>query len=168
MLIVDRMGKDVSGTGLDTNVIGRRFNDHKALPDEEPKVKRIVVRSLTEATHGNAMGLGSVDFCPQRLIDQSDLEATRINAMTSLHLSAARLPFVHPTDRDAIAAALTTIGNAPPRQARLVWIRDTSQLGELECSESILPELTGRADIEIVSELRAMPFASDGSLQEAW
>jgi hypothetical protein len=164
VLIVDEMGKDLSGTGIDTNVVGRRFDDHKAVGDEAPRVKRILVRSLTAASHGNALGIGIVDFGTERLLAAVDLEATRKNAIASLHLSAARLPFVYPNDHEALEVALQTIGSVPPDQARLIWIANTRDLLELECSEAYLPEARERGDLTVLTEPRPLLLDPDRNL----
>ncbi len=163
VLIVDEMGKNISGTGIDTNVVGRRFNDHRAVDDEFPKVKRIAVRDLTAASHGNALGIGIADFCTSRLMAGADMEATRVNGITSLHLSAARPPLVYDTDAQMLAAALPTIGLASPAAARLVWIRNTLALEEVECSTAYLDALRDRDDLEILTEARDLPFDAVGN-----
>ncbi|MDZ7620456.1 MAG: [Fe-S]-binding protein, partial [Patescibacteria group bacterium] len=136
VLLIDRIGKDVSGTGLDTNVVGRKFNDHRAMEGETPRVKRICLRGLTAATHGNAVGLGMAEFCRARLVRETDLAATRLNAMVANHVSAAMLPLDYETDRAMLTAALSTIGLTPPGDARLHWISNTLHLEELECSSA--------------------------------
>ena len=83
VLIVDQIGKNISGTGMDTNVVGRKSNEHKALPNETPKIKKIVVRGLTTETHGNATGIGVADFTTQKVIDQMDRDTTWVNCITS-------------------------------------------------------------------------------------
>ena len=83
VLLIDRIGKEISGTGLDPNVVGRKFNDHKAVEDEFPKVKRIALRGLTAQSHGNALGFGIADFCRSQLLDQIDVAVTRLNGLTS-------------------------------------------------------------------------------------
>ena len=164
LLVVDEMGKNLSGTGIDTNVVGRRFDDHKAAEGEWPKVRRIAVRGLTSASHGNALGIGIADFCTRRLLEQADMQVTRINALTSLHLSAARLPFVYDTDREMLSVALSTTGVADPERARVLWIRNTLELRELECSAAYREEAEGRPDLTILSDLRAWPLDEQGQL----
>jgi len=164
VLIVDEMGKDLSGTGIDTNVVGRRFDDHKAQGDERPRVKRIFVRGLSAASHGNALGIGIVDFCTERLLAAVDLEATRTNAIASLHLSAARLPFAYPSDREVLTVALQTIGSEGPDQARVLWIPNTRDLHELECSESFLVPARERNDLAPLTASRTLRFDPRGDL----
>jgi len=165
-LLVDRIGKDISGTGLDPNVVGRKFNDHKALDDEWPKVKRIAVRGLTSATHGNAMGLGMAEFCRSQLLGETDFAATRLNGLVSGHIAAVMTPLDYPTDREMLSAALGTIGLAEPADAKLLWIADTLHLGEVECSAAYFEEARRRNDLEILTDLRELPFDAVGNLPE--
>jgi len=164
VLLIDRIGKDISGTGLDPNVVGRKFNDHKAVEDEFPEVRRIALRGLTEATHGNAHGLGMAEFCRSQLLRQADFAATRLNGLTSGHIGAAMAPFDYETDREMLSAALGTIGLTEPANARLLWIADTLHLDVLECSAAYLDEARRRDDWEILSELRELPFDAAGNL----
>lgn len=166
VLLIDRIGKDISGMGLDPNVVGRKHNEHEAQEDEFPKVRRIALRGLTEATHGNAIGMGSAEFCHGRLLGQADFAVTRLNGLTSGHIAAIMTPLDFPTDREMLAAALGTIGLAEPPDAKLLWIADTLHLGELECSAVYLDEARQRDDIEILTELRALPFDSAGNLPD--
>jgi hypothetical protein len=164
VLLVDHIGKEISGTGLDPNVVGRKFNDHRAVEDEFPKVKRIAVRSLTPQSHGNAIGIGMVEFCRSQLLAQIDVAATRLNALTSGHISAAMTPLDYATDREMLSAALGTIGLATPSQAKLLWIADTLHLSEIECSVAYLPEARQRPELEILTEPRELPFDAAGNL----
>jgi hypothetical protein len=164
VLLIDEIGKEISGTGLDTNVVGRKFNDHQAVEGEVPKVKVIALRGLTRATHGNAVGLGIAEFCKSQLLREMDVEATRLNAITAGHLGAALLPMDYETDREILDRALGTIGLVEPADARLLWIKNTLELTELECSAAYLEEARGRSDLEVLTPLRDLPFDSAGNL----
>jgi hypothetical protein len=166
VLVVDRIGKDVSGTGMDTNVIGRKFDDHRARDDEFPKIRSIAVRGLTPQTHGNAVGLGMAEFCRTQILHQTDFEATRLNALTAGHPTAAMLPLDYPTDRRMLEAAMIPIGLVEPEDARLLWIADTLALAELECSTAYLEEAGRRDGLEILSDPRELPFNAAGNLPE--
>jgi hypothetical protein len=164
VLLVDVIGKDISGCGLDTNVVGRKFNEHEARPDEWPKVRRIALRDLTVATHGNANGTGIAELCTSRLVSQIEWERTRLNCVTSGRLAGAMLPMVYPTDQAMLDAALVTIGLVEPPDAKFLWIRDTLHLAEVECGEAYLAEARSRPDLEILTEPRPLPFQADGNL----
>jgi hypothetical protein len=163
LLLIDRIGKNISGTGLDTNVVGRKFDDHKPVEGETPRVKLIAVRGLTPETHGNAVGMGLAEFCKSQLLRETDLAATRLNAITAEHVSAAMAPLDYETDREILDAALP--GTREERErARLLWIANTLHLGELECSEAYWQEAHSRDDLEILTELSELPLGDDGDL----
>jgi hypothetical protein len=164
ILLVDEMGKNISGTGLDTNIVGRKYHENCAAPDEFPKVRRIIVRSLSEQTHGNAIGIGIVDLCTRRLVDAIDLEQTWINSWTSGHLAAGKMPFAFESDRELIELALPTIGLTPPEEAKILWIHNTLELVEVECSAALFEAALGRDDLEILVEPRELPWNGTGNL----
>ena len=166
VLLVDRIGKDISGTGLDTNVVGRKFNDHQAVEGEWPKVKLIGLRGLTTKTHGNAVGLGIAEFCKTRLLREMDLPATRLNALVAGHISAAMLPLDYETDAEMLDHMLAAIGLAEPPQARLLWIQDTLHLEEVECAAAYWEEAQSRKDLEVLTPLRPLPLDEHGNLPD--
>ncbi|MCH9652506.1 MAG: nickel-dependent lactate racemase [Planctomycetes bacterium] len=163
-LIVDRIGKNISGSGMDACVIGRKFNDHAATEHDNVAVKRIMVRSLTEETHGNALGIGLAEFTNQRTVDGIDWKITRINANTGSHPTSAMVPLVYETDREAVEAALSTIGLVEPEQSRIVQIYDTLELSEVIVSETYLNEINERDDLEIMSGPFELPFDTQNNL----
>lgn len=165
LLIVDRIGKNISGTGMDTNVIGRKYDDHRAREDEFPKVKRLMVRSLTKETKGNGSGIGIAEFATSRAIEQLNVEITNTNSLTAGHPTASMIPVHYPTDREVLEAALPTIGLTDPPDAKLLWILDTLHLSEIECSEAYLPEAQQLENVEILTEPRELPFDEQGNLQ---
>lgn len=164
VLLIDEIGKNVSGTGMDANVVGRKFDDHKAVEWEYPKVKNIVIRGLTAETHGNAVGLGMSEFCKSSVIRQTDIAAMRINALTGNHVPAGMLPLDYETDREILDLALGNIGLTEPPDARLLWITNTLQLTELECGAAYLDEARARDDLEILTGLRDLPLDAAGNL----
>jgi hypothetical protein len=166
ILLVDEIGKDISGTGMDTNIIGRKFHDHAAAADEFPKIRRIVVRGLTAATHGGAQGIGAAEFCTNRVARDMDVRGTWLNGLTSNHMSGAVLPMHFETDREILDAALPTLGLVQPPKAKLLWIKNTLKLSELECSAAYLPEAQGREDLEVLTGLRDLPLDASGNLPQ--
>ena len=164
LLIVDELGKNISGSGMDTNVIGRKYNDHRATELDKVSVKTIFVRGLTEATHGNACGIGMAEFTNERTIASVDRRITAINAITGGHAPAASLPISFETDRDVLEAALPTIGLTEPENARVLHISNTRLLAELLAGEAYLPQIEARDDLEIVEEPRDMEFDEEGNL----
>ena len=166
LLVVDQIGKDLSGTGLDSNVTGRKSNDHAAVEGETPRVLRIAVRSLSQATAGSALGIGMTEFCRTRIIRQADWPATWANVLASGHIGAAMRPLDYETDRQMIEAALGTVGLSEPAAARVLWIPDTLHLTELECSAAYLEEVEQREDLEVLTPPRAMPIDDEGNLPD--
>ena len=166
LLIVEEIGKNISGTGMDTNVVGRKFNDHQAVDGELPKVRRIALRKLTPETHGNAVGLGMAEFCRSQLLRETDFHATRLNAITAGHVSAAMPPLDYETDREILDAALSNIGLTDAPDARILWIRNTLELAEVECSAACLQEARQRDDLEVLTPLRDLPLNAEGNLAD--
>ncbi len=166
ILSIDEIGKNISGSGMDTNVVGRKYLDHRAADEEYPKVKKIIVRGLTADTHGNATGIGLAEFCLSRVVDQMDVQVTRVNCLTGGHPTGAMIPLDYETDRETLDMALSTIGLIPPQESRFMWIRDTLDVAEVECSAAYLEEAQQRSDLEILTPLRDMPFDGDGNLPE--
>lgn len=164
ILLIDELGKNISGAGVDTNVVGRKHRYHEAAPDEFPKVRRIVIRGLTEETHGNASGIGLFEFCTTRAMKAIDERITRINCLTSGNVSACMMPVNFDTDREIIDAALPTIGLTDPPNAKILWIRNTLELAEVECSQIYWDEAQKRSDLEILSDLHDLPFDAKGDL----
>jgi len=157
ILIVDEMGKNISGTGMDTNVVGfwRRFGGAK-----DPDYTTLIVRRLTPESHGNAMGIGLADLTTRRLVDSIDFDATYINAMTS-QWAMGRIPITLENDRACLEAAL---GRHEPGKARIVRIKNTLELEEFHVSENLLPVLEGRKDMEITGGPEPPVFDRDGFL----
>jgi hypothetical protein len=149
---------------MDTNVIGRKALIHQAAPHETPKVKRVIVRGLTEQTHGNATGIGYAEFCVSRVVKAMDRESTWINVTTSGFPAVGMIPPHYDTDRETLQVALGTVGLVSPAQARLMWIRNTLDVVELECSEAYWDPARGRDDLEVLSEPRPLPFDAAGNL----
>lgn len=164
ILLIDELGKNISGAGVDTNVVGRKFQYHQAAQDEYPKVKRIAVRGLTEETHGNASGIGLIELCTTRLLKQVDPVKTRINCLTSGNVAACMLPCDFETDGEMLDAALPTIGLTEPIDAKILWIRNTLSLAEVECSQKYWDEASRREDLDVLTELRELPFDAAGNL----
>lgn len=167
VLVIDRMGKDISGTGIDPNVTGRWLM--AGLPEpEQPNIRCIVALGLTEASHGNAIGVGLADFGPARLLAQIDLSAFYLNVMTSgwAGLRRGRLPVILPTDRDAVLAAVATSGR-PLDQVRVAWISDTLHTQICAVSEAVWSQpAADRSEVRAVGAPFALPFDATGRLRE--
>jgi hypothetical protein len=159
VLVLDRQGKDISGQGMDTNVIGRRpFAIQEPEPDT-PEIKRIYTRGLTETTHGNAMGMGSADFVHADLLAGIDMPTTLINALTASTTRGVRLPPAVETDRAGMIAALSTIGIVDPETVRVVRAPDTMHLQHLYVSPALVADARERDDLRVVEEPSPIEFA---------
>lgn len=135
LLVIDQIGKNISGTGMDTNVVGRKKNDHAAIHGDRPSLHHIYVRGLTTETHGNASGIGLAEMCHRRVLADIDRAATRMNCITAGHVTGAMLPIDFENDWDALTTACQLAGYIPPAEVPVMWIKDTLHLGEVECSE---------------------------------
>ncbi len=163
LLIVDEMGKDVSGVGMDPNVTGRNRDILGTFP-HPTMVKRLFVRDLTPASHGNAIGIGLADLTTKRLVEKIDPRATYTNCITAISLEKASIPMTFETDQEAIAIALGSIGLIPAHRARIVRIKNTLQLDEVEVSEVYRDEFLERSDLKIIEGPYPMRFDPQGNL----
>lgn len=161
VLVVDEMGKNISGTGMDVNVIGIGPRVGGKMEMGRPAISTIVVLGLTPESHGNANGVGLADLTTRRLVDAIDYKATYANVLTTRLWSAGRLPVILETDRDAIE---TAVGEAPPHRVRLVRIQNTLHLEELEVSEALLAE-AGQIGLTVVGKPQPLEFDETGRLR---
>jgi len=163
VLIVDEIGKDISGLGMDTKVIGRMMQTGESDP-EKPKITRIVVLDLTENTMGNAAGIGLADFTTKRLIDKIDFAPTYMNFITSMGPQKVRIPINFDTDRRVLDAVFDTIGLVKPEDSKVIRIKNTLRLDELEISESLMNSAKNRNDIKKIDEPKDMEFDENDNL----
>ena len=163
LLIVDWTGKNISGTGMDTNVIGRMMQNFEPEP-AKPAILRIFVRDLTEESDGNATGIGLADFTTTRLVDKIDRHSTYMNGITALGPQKSKIPFYYDTDREAIEVALDTIGLTEPEDARVIRIESTLRLTELDISEVLLEDAKLHSRLEVIGETKSFQFDVGGNL----
>jgi hypothetical protein len=163
VLFVDRMGKNYSGTGMDTNVLGR-FR----IPGEEepasPRVRYVVVGDLTEESHGNAAGIGLADLTTERLVGRIDRRATYENVLTSTFVERGKIPIACAHDRAAVEAAVRCTWGVPSERTRLVRIPNTLHLARVQVAEALVPEVLEREDAEVAGDPFPLPFGPDGHL----
>jgi hypothetical protein len=163
VLIIDEFGKDISGTGVDTNVIGRIRIDTEREPDF-PRIQWIVLCDLTEKSHGNATGIGLADFITRRVFDRIDLRATTENAVTSTFLERGRIPIVGETPQKCLEYAVRMCRNSDVERLRIMRIKNTLDLAVMYVSEAVWKELKVRPDlIPLKGEFEA-PFDKEGEL----
>ena len=144
LLIIDEMGKDISGTGIDPNITGRNRDILGVFP-HPVNAKRLFVRDLTPSSDGNANGIGFADVTTQRLVDKIDRLSTYMNCITGISLEKAAIPMHFETDRECIEVALGSVGLTPPERSRVVRIKNTLQVDEIEVSEIYEDEITQQA-----------------------
>jgi hypothetical protein len=165
LLIVDEIGKNISGSGMDTNVVGRkRAFRNQPPPPGIPTMRLIYVRGLSPKTHGNAAGIGLADFTSTRLVQQMDYRATVINCLTAGYPEGAFIPVHFGSDREVLDAALAIIGTRAPEQARILHIRNTLQLEDVDVSEPCLEEGERQTEFTTVGKPRPLEFDAAGNL----
>jgi len=163
VLIVDEIGKDISGLGMDTKIIGRMMQTgEKEL--ETPRITRIFVLDMTPNTMGNAAGIGLADFTTRRLVDKIDYDPTYMNFITAMAPQKVRIPVYFDTDKKVLNAVFETIGMVKPEDSKVVRIKNTLKLDEIEISESLLEAAKKRSDLEIMGEIREMEFDHEDNL----
>ncbi len=163
LLIVDEMGKDISGVGMDPNITGR----NRALLsgfDHPVNVRRLFVRDLTEKSKGNAIGIGLADITTRRLVEKIDYPATYKNCITGISLEKAAVPMYFDTDREAIEVGLGSVGLIRPENSKIIRIQNTNRLEMIEVSEAYGAELRQRANLEIFRPPQPMAFDGQGNL----
>jgi hypothetical protein len=164
LLILDEIGKDISGTGMDTKVVNRgvigQYNPWPGIP----RIERIYLRDLSAATHGNAVGIGMADAIHDRLLAKVDPESTWVNAVTSGSLAAVRTPIHYPSDKKCIEMLAQTVGKADIGKVTIAWIRNSLELGRLAMSENLRAQIEENPALEIEGPAFALEFDSEGNL----
>lgn len=173
LLIVDRIGKDISGAGMDPNVIHRSVHGYSSLYEPEGgsihdknrvHIRRIFVRGLTTETHGNAIGIGMADVTTRRLVRDMDLNKTSINALTALTPQSAKIPIAFDTDREAIESMLHSLPITNWGDAKVVRIRDTLSVAHMQISESLWNDYRNQGSLIPLDELHTLGFDEHGDL----
>lgn len=165
LLNIDEIGKDISGSGMDTNVVGRKraFRYDNSVTDQ-PQMFRIFVRGLSERTHGNATGIGLADFTTTRLVRAMNYQATVINCLTAGYPEGANVPVHFESDREVIDAALAIIGTRRPEEAHIQRIRNTLLLEEIEVSEPCLGDPSQANSFTVLGPAQPLVFDAEGNL----
>ena len=162
VLVVDEMGKNISGAGMDTNVIGRNVSQRERAPIK-PSFTRIFVRDLSAESYGNAVGIGLADLVSRRLVNKIDYTPTYINAITSTNVEAARIPVTFETDREAIETAFSTCGNSV-EDCRMIWIKNTLKLDQFIATEALMDEIGSKPHLKVLERLGELTFDGKGNL----
>jgi hypothetical protein len=160
ILILDEIGKNISGAGMDTKVVNRGvMGEYNPWPDT-PRFERLFVRDLSELTYNSGVGLGLADVVTNRLVDRIDWEPTWINSLTANTPAAIRTPIHFPTDRECLERISPTVGKVDLDEVTFCWIRNTMELGRLAVSENLRAAMERKPEMEIEG---AMDFEFDGS-----
>ncbi|MBA2692416.1 MAG: DUF2088 domain-containing protein [Rubrobacter sp.] len=165
ILFVDELGKNFSGTGMDTNVVGR-FRIPGVEEPGSPEAKYLVVGDVSEASHGNALGVGLADLTTGRLFEKIDYEAMNQNVLTSTFLERAKAPMVMENDREAVEAAVRCNWGVAPEDTRFVRIPNTLHIREASLSENLVDEALGDGNVEVVGEAEEMEFDEGGNFSK--
>jgi len=163
LLMISQMGKNISGTGIDTKVVGR-MADKKLEKFTGIKIDIIGISNLTEESCGNAAGIGFADFITERLYKKIDMNATLTNVMTSKFFIEAKIPIVLKNDKKIINVAIDYFSGLRIKKPKVIVIKDTLHLIEMYVSEGVLKELKDRKDIEIISGLNEVQYNAEGNL----
>jgi len=163
ILIVDQIGKDISGTGMDTNVTGR---NRDLLGDftTRPRVKRVYIRDLTDKTEGNATGIGLADFTSTRLVNKMDHHKTWINVITGISPEKGATPIYFDTDQEVLDACFKTIGNIPAPDARIVHFRDTLSVDKISVSKAYAEEISQNSNLKQLGDWKELALDADGDI----
>jgi hypothetical protein len=161
VLIVEKMGKNISPAGLDPFIIGDRLQGDRKAP---PRIKRVVVLDLTEESHGNAVGVGAADLITQRLFDKMDRQATYTNCIAGSALENAKIPVTLGTDRAVLEVAFTTIGAVEHQAARAIRIKSTLEVDPIFVSHSLIKEVAHRPHVEVLGSPEPLAFDGAGNL----
>jgi hypothetical protein len=168
LLIVDEIGKEISGTGMDTNVIGRGvfgyLSSLQPQHNSQPHIGRIFVRDLTHATNGNAIGIGLADFTTTRLVNAINRDYTYTNALTSLGLPTAKIPIYFDTDREAVSRAINSVAFTSTKDLKIARIRNTLCLDHILVSEGLAADADPTLPVEIGKHPQSFDFDAHGNL----
>lgn len=162
ILVVEEIGKMISGTGMDTKVIGRIKIQGEEDP-LNPKIKKIVVLNLAKNSYGNALGIGLADITTKKLLDSIDFDATYANIIATAFLERGKIPIVSSDDRNAITIGVNTVGNIDPKDIKIGIIKNTLDLQEMYLSDGALKEID-RSRIEVIEKDIKLSFDEDGNL----
>jgi len=166
ILILDEIGKNISGAGMDTKVVNRGVHGQYNLWPGAPRIERIFVRGLSELSYGNGVGLGMADVVSDRLLRQIDWNPTCINSLTASTPAAIRTPVHFPTDRECLARFAPTVGKLDLRDVTYGWLRNSLELGLIALSENLRSTIDKNPLLEILGPPRPMEFDSEGNLVE--
>ncbi|MGA2881823.1 MAG: hypothetical protein ABSG13_22960 [Bryobacteraceae bacterium] len=163
VLIVDEIGKNISGSGMDSKIVNRSVHGESNPWDGEPRMERIFIRDLSPHTYGNGMGLGMADVVHDRLLEKIDWEATLINSLTANTPTEIRTPIHFPSDRECLERISTVVGRLDPSEVTYGWIKNTMELGFLKFSENLKGKIVENSTLEIVGPAEEIEADKEGN-----
>lgn len=164
ILVLDEIGKPISGAGMDTKVVNRSvYGVANPWPDT-PQIERIFIRDLHESTYGNAVGLGMADVIHDRLLEKVDWNPTRINSLTASTPQAIRTPIHFPTDRECLERMMPTVGKVDTSEVSIIWMKNSLDISMLKMSENLRPQIENNALLEILGPPEPLSFDASGNL----
>jgi hypothetical protein len=164
ILIVDEIGKNISGAGIDTKIVNRGVHGQYNPWPNAPRIERLFLRDFTNLTYGNGVGIGMADVIAERMLDKIDWRPTHVNSLTASTPAAIRTPIHFPTDRECLEKIAPTVGKFEDTDITYGWIRNTMELGTLALSENLLAEIRANPALEIQGPPREMEFDGEGNL----
>ena len=164
ILILDEIGKTISGAGMDTKVVNRGVHGQYNPWPDAPQIERIFIRDLSNMSYGNAVGLGMADVISDRLLNKVDWIPTRINSLTASTPACIRIPLHFPTDRECLERMAPTVGKFDTAEVTIGWIRNSLELGTIALSENLLPQIKSNPLLEIVGPAEELSFDGEGNL----
>lgn len=164
ILIVDEIGKNISGTGMDLKVVNRGVHGQYNPWPDTPLIQRIFIRSLSELSYGNGVGIGLADVIHDRVLERIDVNAGRVNARTSGSLAAVRTPLHFPSDRECLDLLMATVGKFDAAEITIGRIRNTLELGMLELSENLRDQIRDNPTLEIIGRPFELRFDAAGNI----
>jgi hypothetical protein len=164
ILILDEIGKNISGAGMDTKVVNRGPDCEYNLWPDTPAIERIFVRDLSALSYGNGVGLGMADVVSDRLVNKIDWHPTRINALTSSNPAAIRTPAHFATDRECLERIAPTVGKFDMSQVTIGWFRNSLELETFALSENLAPQIKSNPALEAVGPAQPFAFDAEGNL----
>ncbi len=166
ILIMDEIGKNISGAGMDTKVANRSVNAEYNPWPNAPRIERIFVRDLSELTYNSGVGIGMADVTTDRLVKRIDWAPTHINSLTANTPAAIRTPIHFPTDRECLERIAPTVGKLDMKTLKIGWIRNTMELGLVGLSETLKDEIEANPALKILGPAFELPFDADGNLED--
>ncbi|HUS07979.1 MAG TPA: hypothetical protein VMZ52_16870 [Bryobacteraceae bacterium] len=166
ILILDEIGKNISGAGMDTKVVNRGVYGQYNPWDTAPPVERVFVRDISDHSYNNGVGLGMADVVHDRLLAKIDWTPTMINSLTASTPAAIRTPIHFPSDRTCLEKIAPTVGKFDMREVTMCWIRNSLELGLIGLSENLLPEIVSNKNLEVMGPAESLEFDTNGNLSK--